>query len=451
MGLPSNKPYVLFDSETNQIINDGASIGNSLSILFRRNWDVAFADGIEAETEEPRRVSRLGGWRLLELAKTSPPEKPETISFSNVTGEECEVCWVEPGAGNSNSRPLLKGLGLPGQANGFVMLVESPELWLPPGVTDAEIEMYKIEDDEFFMPIGSIQVPSTESWQQAGVRRLIAGPGLYSVRLSYFDEFSERPRKWSKQIWIAEEADIKSLHPTSLQAKYSYKDRLKALDLQRNVSPLVFQETQEFWNADWLIHGLWAHEKIRVRLDGDGENHSPILSADNSGSCRIPISAFEPHLLSKESARLSIQRQGFICQYDLAVLIGSSSNRGQDTKQEQRQPAGELRKRPAQRRRIINTVNFVVNGDRSYEIQKMIVDSFSDLIKENLGHLESWSVDYPDGKKAPGRRFVFHTVSFADMENDGKAKLEFELDSLLRSTGKEFGLAFSAEWSRARE
>jgi hypothetical protein len=450
-GLPSNKHYILFDSETNQIINDGALIGNSLYLLFRRDWDVALSDGIEAETEEPRRVSRLGGWRYLELAKTSPPEKSETISLTNVTGEECEVCWVEPGAGNSNSRPLLKGLGLPGQANRFVMLAESPELWLPPAVTEAEIEMYKIEDVEFFMHIGSIQVSSNKSWQQAGVRRLIAGPGLYSVKLSYFDDLNERARKWSRQFLIAEEPDIKSLHTISLQARYSYKDRLKVLDLERDVSPLVFQETPEFWNAEWLIHGLWAHEKIRIRLDGDGESHSPFLSADNTGSCNILISAFEPYLLSKESARLSIQRQGFICQYDLAVLIGSSSNRDQATREEQRQPTAELRKRPAQRRRTIDTVDLVVNGGRSYEIQKMIVDKLNDLIKEHLGHLESWAIDYPDGKKAPGRRFVFHKVSFAGMENDAKEKFGIELDSMISSIGREYGLAFSAEWSRARE
>jgi hypothetical protein len=451
-GLPSSKPYILFNSETNQIINDAALSGNTLFFLFRRHWDVVLSDGIEAESEEPIGVSRPRGWLLLELAKTSPPQESETISLTNDTGERFDICWVDPDVEKSNSRPLLQGLSTPGQTNRFVMLPESPELWLPPAVTDAEIEMYKIEDDEFFMPIGSIQVPSTKSWRQAGIRRLIAGPGLYSVKLSYFDDLSERTRRWTRHISIAEEPDIKSLNPVPLQARYSYKDRLKALDLQRNVSPLVFQETQEFWNADWLIHGLWAHEKIRVRLDGDGENHSPILSADNSGSCRIPISAFEPHLLSKESARLSIQRQGFISQYDLAVITGIPSHSDQASKQEQYTPTIETNKRPAQRRRLVDRVELVVYGDRgSFDIQKMIAEELKDLLEERFGHLYARAIEYPEGKFARGTRFVFHRMSFPDIENECKEKLRAELDSLVKSIGGKSGLAFSAEWSRGRE
>jgi hypothetical protein len=451
-GLPSSKPYILFNSETNQIINDAALSGNTLFFLFRRHWDVVLSDGIEAESEEPIGVSRPRGWLLLELAKTSPPQESETISLTNDTGERFEICWVDPDVEKSNSGPLLQGLSTPGQTNRFVMLPESPELWLPPAVTDAEIEMYKIEDDEFFMPIGSIQVPSTESWQQAGVRSHIAGPGHYSIRLSYFDNLSERNRRWSKQVLIAEEPDVKSIYPTPLQAKYSYKDRLKVLDLERDVSPLVFQETQEFWNAEWLIHGLWAHEKIRVRLDGDGESHSPILSADNSGSCKFPISAFEPYLISKESARLSIQRQGFISQYDLAVITGIPSHSDQASKQEQYTPAIETNKRPAQRRRLVDRVELVVYGDRgSFDIQKMIAEELKDLLEERFGHLYARAIEYPEGKFARGTRFVFHRMSFPDIENECKEKLRTELDSLFKSIGGKSGLAFSAEWSRGRE
>jgi len=449
-GLTTRNPYILFNYETNEIINDGALIGSSLSLLYRRSWDVVLSDGIEAETDDPISVSGLGGWRLLQLARTSPLEKPETISLANVNGDECEICWVVPGGGKSNSRPLLQGLSLPGQANGFVMLAESPELWLPPAVTDAKIELFKIKDDEFYMPLGSIQVHSTEGWQQAEVRKFITCPGLYSVKISYFDDSSDKTRKWSRQILIAEELDIKSLPPISLQAEYRFKGITRVIDLERDVSPLALKESQEFWNADWLIRGLWADEKIRVRLDGDGEYFSPVLSADNLGSCKIPISAFEPYLLSRESASLSIQRQGFGCQYDLAVLIRSFQAGIQESIEEKGQPTIELRKRPALRR-IIDTVDLVVNGNRSYEIQKVIVDQFNDLINEYAGSLESWSIEYPDGRKGPGRRFVFHKVSIADMENDTKEKLRLEIDSLLSSIGNEFGLAFSAEWGRARK
>jgi hypothetical protein len=255
-GLAKNTSYILFNSETNETINKEILNGSSLSLLFRRNWDVVLSNGIEAETEDPISVSRLGGWRLLLLAKTSPLEKLEKISLANVTGEKLDICWVDSGDGNSNRRPLLKGLRLPGQATGFIMLADNPEVWLPPGIADAQIEMFKIEDDEFYIPIGSIEVPSTACWQQAGVRKLVTCPGLYSVRLSYFDNSSAKMRKWSKDIILAEEPSISCLHPASLQARYRFKETSKVLDLERDVSPFVFQESQEFWNAVWLIRGL---------------------------------------------------------------------------------------------------------------------------------------------------------------------------------------------------
>jgi hypothetical protein len=197
---------------------------------------------------------------------------------------------------------------------------------------------------------------------------------------------------------------------------------------------------------------LWAHEKIRVRLDGDGGSHTPVLSADNSGSCKIPISAFEPYLLSKESARLSIQRQGFISQYDLAVIIGIPSHSDQASKQEQYTPAIETTKRPAQRRRLIDRVELVVYGDRgSFDIQKMMAEELKDLLEERFGHLDARAIEYPEGKFARGTRFVFHRMSFPDIENECKEKLRAELDSLVKSIGGKSGLAFSAEWSRGRE
>jgi hypothetical protein len=108
-GLPSSKPYILFNSETNQIINDAALRGNTLFLLFRRHWDVVLSDGIEAESEEPISVSRPRGWLLLELAKTSPPQESETISLTNETGERFDICWGDPDVEKSNSRPLLQG------------------------------------------------------------------------------------------------------------------------------------------------------------------------------------------------------------------------------------------------------------------------------------------------------------------------------------------------------
>jgi hypothetical protein len=132
---------------------------------------------------------------------------------------------------------------------------------------------------------------------------------------------------------------------------------VRVLDLERNVSPLVFQETHEFWNAVWLVIGLWPDEKIRVRLAGDGENYTQVLSADSSGNCEIPISTFEPYLLSRKSARLAIQRHGFICEYDVAVLVGSPRDSDKEKREDQEQSTNELSKRPAQRRRIVDRVD----------------------------------------------------------------------------------------------
>jgi hypothetical protein len=450
-GLTNSTPYILFNSETNEIFNDGALNGSSLSFLFRRSWDVAFSDGIEGETEEPISVSRLGGWRLLLLAKTSPLWKLETISLANVTGEKFDICWADTGDGKSNSRPLLKGLGLPGQATGFIMLAENPELWLPPDVTNVQIEIFKIEDDEFYMPIGSIQVPSTESWQQAGARKLITCPGLYSVRLSYFDNFSKRKRKWSRHIMIAEEPDIRSLQPALLQARYTFREILKVLDLERDVSPLVFQECHEFWNSVWLIHGLWPHEKIRVRLAGDGENYSQVLSATSSGSCEIPISTFEPYLLSRESARLSIQRQGFICQYELAVLNGSTIRVDQQLAQAPVLPTAASAKRSVQKRRSVDMLEIVVYGMRSERVQDMLVVEIEALMNDDFNHLDRRAVDYPDTKRAPGRRFVFYRISFDSLDNEEKGNLRVCMDTLVGLTVEKSGLDFRAEWSRGRE
>ena len=450
-GLTNSTHYILFNYETNEIINDEVLNGSSLSFLFRRNWDVVLSDGIEAESEEPISVSRLGGWRLLLLAKTSRLEKPETISLGNVSGEKLDICWVASGDGNSNSRPLLKGLGLPGQATGFIMLEENPEVWLPPGIADVQIEMFKIEDDEFYMPIGSLQVPSTESWQQAGVRKLVTCPGLYSVRLSYFDNSSSRTRKWSRHIILAEESNISCLHPASLQARYRLKETSKVLDLERDVSPFVFQKPQEFWNAVWLILGLWPHEKIRVHLAGDGDNYSQVLSATCSGNCEIPISTFEPYLLSRESARFSIQRQGFICEYEIAVLNGITARVDQQLPQAPIPTTTISTKPKVQKRRVVDTLEIVVYGMRSDKIQDNLVTEVEDLIADGYEHLDRSTIEYPDTKRAPGRRFVFHRISFKGLDSEEKDKLRIGIDSLVGTIVEMSGLDFRAEWSKRRE
>jgi hypothetical protein len=81
----------------------------------------------------------------------------------------------------------------------------------------------------------------------------------------------------------------------------------------------------------------------------------------------------------------------------------------------------------------------------------MIAEELKDLLEERFGHLYARAIEYPEGKFARGTRFVFHRMSFPDIENECKEKLRTELDSLFKSIGGKSGLAFSAEWSRGRE
>ena len=457
-GLPSSKPYILFDVKTNQIINDGASIGNSLTLLFRRHWDVVLSDGIEAESEEPIGVSRPRGWQLLELAKTSPPQESETISLTNATGERFDICWVDADIEKSNSRPLLQGLSIPGQTNGFVMLPESPELWLPPAVTDAEIEMYKIEDDEFFMPIGTIHVPSTESWQQTGVRRLIAGPGLYSVKLSYVDDISERTRKWSRQILIAEEPEIKSLHPISIQARYSYKGVEAALDLERGVEPLRFSISKEFWNGAWRILGLWPYEQILVRLTGDINSFSQSLSADSAGNCEIPVAAFEVCLNAGQSMRLSIKRRGFIHQYDLADLIDSPSLKDAEDKSDNTNTVRLSPKRSRPRGRSITRLELFYDSSKVSRAREISYSRAQEILQFELTKkidrdFHDVSTEFREELNGIGdpKRTVFLTIDFPGISRDDKEALESMVHQLTGSIKEKTGTYLYAEWSRVRE
>ena len=73
-GLTNRVPYILFDTDTKEIISQEKLSETGLSLMFNRSWDVDLTDGIESEYDEPIRVSKLGQWRLLFLSKTSPQE-----------------------------------------------------------------------------------------------------------------------------------------------------------------------------------------------------------------------------------------------------------------------------------------------------------------------------------------------------------------------------------------
>ena len=114
-------------------------------------------------------------------------------------------------------------------------------------------------------------------------------------------------------------------------------------------------------------------------------------------------------------------------------------------------PTPTPNKRPVKRRKSVDMLEIVVYGMRSDKTQDMLVDEIEDLMEDSFGHLDRRTVEYPDTRRAPGRRFVFHRISFDSLDNDEKSKLCVDVDSMVGSAVKTSGLDFRAEWSRGRE
>lgn len=81
----------------------------------------------------------------------------------------------------------------------------------------------------------------------------------------------------------------------------------------------------------------------------------------------------------------------------------------------------------------------------------MLIAEIEALMEDSFGHLDRRTVEYPDTKRATGRRFVFHRISFNSLDNEEKDELCAGMDSLVGSTAKKSGLDFRAEWKRGRE
>jgi len=81
----------------------------------------------------------------------------------------------------------------------------------------------------------------------------------------------------------------------------------------------------------------------------------------------------------------------------------------------------------------------------------MLIAEIEALIEDGFSHLERRTMEYPDSRRAPGRRFVFHRISFDSLDNEEKDMLRSKIDLLIGSTVERSGLDFRAEWSRRRE
>jgi hypothetical protein len=81
----------------------------------------------------------------------------------------------------------------------------------------------------------------------------------------------------------------------------------------------------------------------------------------------------------------------------------------------------------------------------------MLIDEIEDLIEDSFCHLDRRTVEYPDTRRAPGRRFVFHRISFDSLDSEEMQRLRVGVGSLVSSAVNTSGLDFRDEWSRRRE
>ena len=448
-GIPEGKPYFLIDAESNEVIDEIKESSHELSLAYEYDWGVVTSDGIEAE--EPIRVSKLGKWRILLLTRVHILESPEIISLINEAGERIDINWGGIGAARLSDKPLLQGLPLLGQANAFTSLPTNPEVWLPPLITEAMVEVFKIEKGEFYVPLKTMQISASRNWQPSGARSLMTCPGRYSIKILYTDMVSSKSRRWLKNIQIFEEPEVKALQPDLLHAEYRLGERLKVLELEKGVEPLGFRESHDFWNSIWQVIGLWPYERIKVELTGNAEEYSLLLSADGTGMCEFHTASFEPFLLSHQAARLSIHRQGFSFRYELAALDGSPSRIERQITQSIVPPNAEPDKRPVKRRKSVDLLEIVVYGMRSEAVQDMLIDEIEDLIDDSFGYLDRQTENYPHTRRAPGRRFVFHRISFDTLDKEEMSNLRVGIGSLVASAMRTSGLDFRDEWSRRRQ
>ena len=452
-GLSAIKPYILIDTDTNEIISENTAFGVSLSFLYRSDWNVVTSNGIEAE--EPIRISKLKRWRLLLLTKTSSLDSNEAILIKNSKGDKFEIHWGSSENSSFERKPILTGLFQPDKdkTNTLVDLKGYPEVWMPPMEEEASIELFKIEEEEFYTPIKTINIAAAEKWQSAGVSSEINYPGEYLIRVKYCNYNSAKAKKWTKNILIVQPVDAGTLEPKHLQARYRHGASLKVLDLEKDVTPLRLQGSQDFWNAMWQIIGLWSNERIRVNIAADERSHSYSMSADSTGHCEIPIAAFEPYFITKRSARLSIQRHGFIHQYELA--FHEEELKKIEVKERYNDSDFSIKQtsRSNKRRRVVDMLELAVYSARGGKNQrKILAKVFKSAIKNEYADQVAASHLYPEGEFAKGDRLVIYRFIFQDISSNLKEDiLATAKNAMWHLIESNAGLKIEVEWTQGRE
>ena len=135
----------------------------------------------------------------------------------------------------------------------------------------------------------------------------------------------------------------------------------------------------------------------------------------------------------------------------MAALKGITARDGQQSPQAPMPNTTISTKSKALKRRVVDTLEIVVYGMRSDKIQDNLVTEVEALIADGYEHLDRRTIEYPDTKRAPGRRLVIHRISFRDLDSEEKDKLRVGIDLLIGTIVEMSGLDFRAEWSRRRE
>jgi hypothetical protein len=466
-GLASTRSYILFDAETGEIITDEREIGNNLSLLCRRSWQVTTSDGIEAETDDgdPISVYKLGKWDLHLLMKTSSQTTAETISLTCDSGEKMQIEWFIPCDQQSNSKPILKGLSLPGPGNIFAMMPDIIKLWLPPEVEKADITVFKVEDDEFFRPISTIHASTSGNWQPINICNSIRSPGRYSIKVAYENKNSPKAKSWSKNFRLADKPDSRHYYPKIADASYVYRGVEKAVILENGMTPLDHGDQQEFWNSKWIARGLWPHERIQIALSGTHTSHRHVLSSDDSGCCEFPVSAFEPYFESEQQISLSIIRQGFESSYELARLIDTNPlNQNDKVISDSDSHLEPSESKPIKRRLVVDHMKITISGKSSDRRQLEVIELFTEMLNRDFSELEFTLNEYTAtkgdiaimGSKSKGNRKGNSTsknliYSFSNLSNERRDQLRVNAKEMAEIYRSQQGINLELDFCRERK
>jgi hypothetical protein len=444
-GIDPQSPFILFEQERNERIQE-AEIGKfkSLCLMYRKSYKVITTKGIEAEDEI--RVSKLGDWRVVELSKLSAHDAIETITIKNDNGDICEISWSETQVASA-SQPLLRGLRVPRQSNTYI---KAPTLWLPPREFDAAVEVFEIEREEAYNYIATINAASSDEWQAIDLCETIRNPGTYYLTLSIVSANGNQKRRWSKRLRLYDQPDARQLPPQMTYAEYRYQGRSVLMLMQDNPSPTICKTKADFWNAEWKIGGLWPHEQIGIRLQGENQSFCANLYATSEGNWdTFSASAWEIHLPESKGVTLDLLRQGFKELHHLAIYNATASE--SDRINEASQSASPEKSTTIQQP-IKHKLSIVITGFRDPIAQLELVAELDNLFQAQLANQLCNEALYPLGERAKGNKLPIKVYGFSKLQLSELRDLREKVNNLIESANQRRRVnvgRMSANWERA--